>query len=613
MKRLIALLLLALLLCGCTAQEPEETTETTKETAPAVTPTEPAGSYDPESSLEAATDGAVRVYYPEIPDAYGLAFVGDEPVIFSGTEATTLTKLTGENLYVTATCQMDTWLEPESGGVLITEKGIIWFQRETCQLVLLGTGLKEISRIQLPEDLVGTPVLSTDRKYAYYCTEYQVWEMTLETGIVRLLKEVSQPLVSAETLLLSDGALLCTVSDGENGKQLCLSVETGQTLWQSAEEIAVTGHGENWYAVVPEGLITAYIYGSTDGESRMLLPEDPEAEPRYLELLNCLITRSGNRLDCYDLGTGLRCSTLTLEEAPIYLTGGPDGCIWVLTETGTLCRWDTAALPSGDETVYSGPRYTLADPDAEGYARCAAYAEEIGSRYAVKILFGQEALAVSSGDYDAAGEYMVPVLLEELEKLDSLLAVYPEGILKAAVADTTGGTLYICLVREITGSVEFGIQEAVGGFQFWQGDDAYVFLAVGQETGNALYHQMYHVMETRLLSKSNDCYEWESLNPKDFAYDYSYVLNRTREDGGWLEGENRYFIDLYSMSFPREDRARILEYAMMEGNEAYFESEAMQAKLKALCTGIREAYGLKKSPDTFLWEQYLKESLAYTK
>jgi hypothetical protein len=29
--------------------------------------------------------------------------------------------------------------------------------------------------------------------------------------------------------------------------------------------------------------------------------------------------------------------------------------------------------------------------------------------------------------------------------------------------------------------------------------------------------------------------------------------------------------------------------------------------------GIREAFDLEKSKDTFPWEQYLKESLAYTK
>ena len=39
----------------------------------------------------------------------------------------------------------------------------------------------------------------------------------------------------------------------------------------------------------------------------------------------------------------------------------------------------------------------------------------------------------------------------------------------------------------------------------------------------------------------------------------------------------------------------------------------METLVREVICGIRECFGLKKSPDTFLWEQYLQESLAYTK
>ena len=60
------------------------------------------------------------------------------------------------------------------------------------------------------------------------------------------------------------------------------------------------------------------------------------------------------------------------------------------------------------------------------------------------------------------------------------------------------------------------------------------------------------------------------------------------------------------MSFPKEDRARIMEYAMLPDMAHLFRAPIMQKKLAALCAGIREAYGLKKSEETFLWEQYLE-------
>lgn len=616
MKRVFALLLLVLLLCGCTAEEPVETTDTTETTLPAVEPTEPAGSYDPDSAMEAATGGAVLAYALDIPDAYAVVSMEDSVVVFSGTDNTTLTRLTGENLYITAASQLGFRIDPAAPSVRVTEKGITCYDRENRQLVVLGTGLKEISRVQLPEDLAGEPAISEDRKTVYYCTEHYAWELTLETGIARMIKEISESFSTARSLLQGGTVLQCSLVSGE---QIFLSTANGKTLWQGDGEIAVTGAGENWYAAVPEGSFRAYVYGNGSDEKLMLIPEPFDRDGRYLEEMNCLVTvfeESGTTLlECYDLTSGKRISSLSLEgEGLLQLTeDASGGVICVLTTEGMLYRWNTAALPTGDDTVYSGPRYTLEVPDPEGYAQCAAYAEEIGSRHGVEILFGADAVAVRSPDYDMTGEYMVPVLLRELEKLESFLTAYPEGMLKAAVADTTGGTLHICIVRGITGSAESGIMDAVDSAHFRRDSDVYVVLAVGQENGGELYHQMYHAMEIRLMSNSNACYEWDSLNPKGFEYDYSYLLNRSREDNGYLEGKKRYFIDLYSMSFPSEDRARIMEYAMQEGNETYFESAAMQAKLKALCVGIREAYGLKKSRETFPWEQYLEKSLAYTK
>lgn len=607
MKRVFALILLLLILCGCTVENQEETTDTTAETLSAVEPTEPAGTYVPGSGMETETAGAVRVYDLGLADVYAMIPMGEDLVIFSGTENTTLTKLTGENRYVTASVSLNVRLDPEKSTLQVTEKGISYY--DSGCLVTLGTGLKEISRVELAEDLVGEPAVSADRKRVYYCTEHYIWELTLETGISRMIKEVSETITTARGLLVEDTVLLCCLDTGE---QIFLSTETGRTLGRCGGDITVTGSGEYWFAVVPEGQIDAYVFG-TGEDKRMLLPE---TQCLYLEETNCLLTLSeeeaGIRVDCYDLESGVIRSVLTLDFAPVFFAGEED-LVYVLSAEGMLLRWDLAALPSGDDTVYATPRYTLENPDEEGYAQCAAAAEKIGSRYGVTILFGEDAVAEQSDDFDMTGEYMVPVILQELEKLEALLAVYPEGMLKAAVEDTTGGTLYICIVREVVGSAESGILDPVAGTQFWVGEDAYVAIAVGQETGNALYHQMYHAMEIRLMSNSNACYEWDSMNPSKFEYDYSYVLNQSREDDKYLEGKNRYFINTYSMSFPMEDRATILEYAMMEGNAEYFESSAMQEKLQTLCEGIREAYGLKKSPEVFLWEQYLEKSLAYTK
>ena len=79
-----------------------------------------------------------------------------------------------------------------------------------------------------------------------------------------------------------------------------------------------------------------------------------------------------------------------------------------------------------------------------------------------------------------------------------------------------------------------------------------------------------------------------------------------------MQPDTRSFVDTYSMSYPKEDRARIFEYAMTAGNAPLFAASPLQYKLKMLCQGIREAFGLKKSPENFLWEQYLNQPMAYT-
>ena len=49
---------------------------------------------------------------------------------------------------------------------------------------------------------------------------------------------------------------------------------------------------------------------------------------------------------------------------------------------------------------------------------------------------------------------------------------------------------------------------------------------------------------------------------------------------------------------------------LVERKVASFQSEIMQNKLTAICRGIRKAFGLEKSPEVFIWEQYLNKPLA---
>ena len=159
--------------------------------------------------------------------------------------------------------------------------------------------------------------------------------------------------------------------------------------------------------------------------------------------------------------------------------------------------------------------------------------------------------------------------------------------------------LTVCLVRKISGRAEAGSLPSPTGIQFLEDNRAFVAITTGKHAEQALYHELYHVMETHVLTKSAALDQWESLNPVDFSYGDQNIPDV------YLQGQTRAFADRYSTGAPKEDRGRIFENAILPSREGLFRSEYMQRKLSALCLGIREAYGLKKYPEALPWEQYL--------
>lgn len=618
MNRILPLLLCCLLLCGCSLN-PSLVFST--DPSPTESPI-PSSSQNvqPIALLQTQYDGAFKTFSPGIQDAAGLYAMGDDLLILSGRENTTLTLLSGDTLVPLASLTLSFLLEPEDPSLRLGDGYLSYFDPIKKETLVLDSALREVSHIPGPEGLQGVPILSEDRNALYYCTSNGVRVWNLETGIRRQLKEMAFPGQALTGLKLRDSVLVCTVPEGNQNRTLFLSSQTGGLLYETQGDMRLTGQ-DGWYcAVLPLGLEQALICGESPDFPMLFLPEDDPDQCFLLSDSPGVVTCTNQENACltyYDLLSGKPTSSLTLEPGmtPVSSANTPDGILFILAQgddrSGLLYRWEISphnAPALRENTVCLVPWQTSGDTDPSALARCDAYASELGRKWGIHILTGNDAVQVQPWDFRLEPETQPGLLLRELQNLEKRLSQFPDSFLSETASHFT--SVNLCIVRGITGTAESGNQEPATGVQFQNGTDAYVVITAGKYGEQALYHELFHVMETHILTNSSALDQWSRLNPQGFTYTYG-VSNGDSPSEDLLSGENQAFLDAYSLTFPKEDRSRIFETALLPGNKETFRPWMLQRKLTAICRGIREAYGLSKSPETYPWEQYLDVSLAY--
>lgn len=628
MKRLMILFLSLLLLCGCSSPDaapetaPPEPIVTQAPPIETEAPTEPAGFYAPDSRIEQETGGAVKAY-----PLMGTHFSDAVPfcdgfLLFYTADTTILTKLSGANLYPTATVTLDTFCFADEASVSISDKGITYFDNSLNELVFLDTNLKEVARQKAPDGLVGEPALSSDRKTFYYFTSDSLRVLDLETGLDRLLKQTRflDPTIAA---MHCDGQIIeCSASDENyNWLTMYIDTQTGETVYETTDYFGLETGGGRYYTRFFDGDFPENLVGLTGEEPSMLYL--PNYRSDVYPVLDCggvvaaTMLDDSTTFDYYALEDGTHRSSITTELlSPWRFTADPqDNALWFLAFSNdyncdVLYRWDLDLSAVADDTVYIGLRRTADNPDLYGLEQCSKLAKEISDQYGVRVQTWTDAVAFEPWDYDLVAEHQVPLLRESLQMLDQALSNFPEGFFREAASQMGDGVLRIGILRAMYGVEDSGALESASGIQFWDDDgNPYICVqAVGSMEQN-LYHELFHIIDSRVLSTCDAYDNWNKLNPKGFEYDYDYIANADRDDYGLTSGDEQAFIDIYSMSYPKEDRARIMEYAMMPDQEDLFRSETMQRKLKTLCLGIREAFDLEDVAAPFLWEQYLTEPI----
>lgn len=592
MKRLLLFLLVALMLAGCARQPVTQPTESTAEQINEL--------YMENSAVEQQTGGAVRVYALE--GAYHRIFSMGSNLLIVGQNG--LLVLSGQRGEVIAT--VDTEGLPAAAVIDTAATGMAYYVPDTHQVIVRNPLLQINTQLQLPENIEGEPRISLAKNEVYYVLGSEIRAMNISTGISRLVRQQSS--VNSQKLLGDhfEGSVLKRVFAENAGEPQWdyISTETGASLG-SAEDISrLYTYGTKYVAFFEDGPVEQIAFG-TRGEAdagRFNAPVEESLTAGYVPVLslNGIVgyeSVDGNlALSFYDLQTGIQSAKVKIDAEDITTNIHSDGrYVWLLCEN-TLYRWDIAKSPSPDSKLYTGPLYTAQQPDTEGLAQCQALADQMSAQYGVKLLIWQNAVE-KTGEYTVTAEHHTHIITAMLEQLQPILAQFPENFLRSTIKN---GWIRIALVREIDGPY--------GCVHFWEDGDCWILVSNQNET-NILEKIAYAVVShVRGNSRDLDEDRWIPLNPEGFVYTGN---NSDLEKPEYLEGENRAFTDNLSMSYPYEDQSRVLYYAMLADNGEMFQSPILQEKLMRVCMGIREAYRLTKSTQTFLWEQYLQTSLAY--
>ena len=603
MKRWLAVLLVMLLLTGCAKAVPEDTVQTAAPTNTLETAPQDPGLYDPSHVLTHQTGGAVLAY-PLDRKVSGM-YRMEEKILLASVceEGLQLMLLAGE------TCVK------EAEAILsgIEKEYILWTGagKAACldtmanRLILLDGRLKETNQIPLPREATSAE-MDSSLSTLYYSAEDKLWAMDTETGVSRLLRQ-SQGHTFRITSLEQDALLQCwtTGEDGIRCREL-ISCQDGQVSYTGTALQNVSLAGDSWFATWSDGPVTQRLY-SGDGNVQVFVPA-AEGMVQLLEDGKILTVGADQVLELYDLRANSRCAAVALKNiaATACHTASDTGIWFVATDDSgadTLCCWKPElSAAESKQCLYT--RYTRENPDAEGLARCAAYAREIGEKYAITVsLEAPEALL---GNYRFVTEYHADAIYAALESIEYALSQFPEEFYERVVRPTEARSFHISLVREITGAGGEAVPDG-RGLQVWQKSDAYIAVAVGEDTLSQFYHQLWHMTETYVLNRNSVLDTWDWMNPQGFAYLETYEFDREQAVEAWLSGPEMAFLNAHAMTYAKEDRATVLGYAMLPGNESCFESETMQKKLNSLCWSIRRAFRWTDAETVFPWEQYLHQ------
>ena len=587
MKRLLALVLVALILTGCGSGDPSlsEPKETTEATDPIST-----GIYVPGSAIETQTNGAVYQYEPAGSKQQAVTFLGDSLLLITEDVRSELCLYDRSDWTLSRQVQIETNLAETSW--ITTDNGLLYYVPESRHVVILNSALLEIKRISLSEQIQGFPVFAPDGSEIFYCNDSEIRGLDTATGIDRLIRSHSCTSQKIQGTWLG-GTVLCATLVLEDGttEVIYLSTETGSTLTSASGISRLETYADTFYAEQQDGIVTRHLAGTTQGSTFCLeLSGQPEPALEIGYIMATAYSDGVLSLDAHRITDGSLAASvsITVPAIPVDYCSDPQGnCLWILLDDGILLSWKPEASPVGSESSYTAPVYSVDNPDTAGLTQVQSRVDALNKAHGIAICIWQDAVK-TTGNYTLEAEYQVAAITEVLDRIEPVLDQFPDNFL----SKSTSSRIRICIVRSIDKQVQ--------AVHFWDDSDAFIVLSCGADLENDLLQALGYIIDVHILGNSPMADNWGQLNPEGFEY-------------GTTESYPDAFTDPAAMVSVTDDRAHIFWYAITPDHAEMFTSEILQAKLLLLCQSIRDAWRLEKKAETFIWEQYLTEPIAYVK
>ena len=651
MKKIIALLMLVCLLCGCTpAVEPEPTTAPTVPTT--VPETEPVISEYIEMPvmLEAVNKHA---FYKSgesptgaVLDQRAVAFVTNEYLNKDFSKKYTHIRLvdpyTGEmrtEVYLDGTYS----LLPHS----VQQGALALVNGDSDEILVLDKNLQTlISFDARSHEGVLTPALDS----YYYVWGSKLYRQDVATGESSLCQAGQELLMDEiwgydpeENLLLVSMFAdtyttdLCMVAlNPENGSMELLYRDV------SAGRLA---EGGVFLEKKHEDLLSSDLYFGhwQDAELRILpdfLPNNKDFaswhiagsdylckfsyDPGGVDILDFQLFRLGESLEVCSLQSIFKGAKINSTYAL------PDGSILAVAvssrgyQTWLICPEQLEFVPAElnpdqgsilvDATVLENYEKEPVFDLPEEMAGVREMADRLEKTYDITILLSSQCELAASycsmpiTTTDKAGMYdEVGTIEEALKRLDEVLKMYPADFFGQFKNEGGERGLLVLLVEDISGDLNaIGVSYTMG-----QWYPVAVDITSGQ-VKSTYAHEFWHATENRIgdLDESAlDLAAWEDLNPAGFRYpgdaregywedtQYTYFYGNPDEEV--------YFVDPYGKTNAKEDRARLMEYIMCAEWEAeqMMKHPVLKAKLQILSDAIREAFDTEGWEDV-RWERF---------